>query len=151
MKILNPNKNLNLNLILFIIIKLLLNYNSRLLVKYTDITDITPIFEKTETDATTNNAIIKFGIIEDYSHEINYNLYIAEYNKTYWYKENKLFYNWNTTNSEIINNLYTDDKLWKIWSLANTGIQNQRIITLTNLSPSKINNINNLYIINLYN
>jgi hypothetical protein len=120
----------------FLLIILILGLTvQRLIFDQNIITTIKPAFEQTVTEPTNDSVIIHFQILNNYIHEISYQLYISEFSSTLWMQKLSFYQNWKYTMSDYIAN-YSDSSYWSPWSIAYSG--KNRIITLNTLNESKI-------------
>jgi hypothetical protein len=122
--------------IIFIFIFICKFIYSRILTDQNLITTIKPKFEKTSTENTNDKCIIHFQVINNYIHEISYQLYISELNNNLWSANLSFYKNWEFVNDDYFKIMRNDDLYWKDWVVGYSG--NKRIITLNNLNSSKI-------------
>jgi hypothetical protein len=112
-------------------------YEARILSNQLDILTITPTFEKVETKTTSDSAFIKFQIIDNYIHEISYQLYISEFDLTINPGQNLDFFrNWEYNNDDFLNFYDINNSVWKSWVVAFSG--KKRIVKLTNLKSNSL-------------
>jgi hypothetical protein len=119
---------------MFYLIFILNGLVARLLTSQDTITTIKPLFEKTVTEATFNKTLIHFQVINNYIHEITYQLYISQFNTKLWNSNITTYRNWEITNEDYFSIFRNTDAFWSTWSLAYTG--KQRIIELISLNTS---------------
>lgn len=101
-----------------------------------DLSNVSPKFIKVETSPTPTETFLKFEILENYPFEYKYRLFVSELDKA----QNKLnlnfFKNWLYEDEDYDLLLESNNSLWKNWNM--THETNERIMKITNLSPSKI-------------
>jgi hypothetical protein len=120
----------------FCLILILSHISTRLLTGQNLIISVKPTFEKTTTGTTSTKAIIHFQVIDNYIHEITYQLYISEFNTPQWNTNTAYFRNWDYTNDKYFELMRNNEAYWGPWTLAYNG--KNRITTLTGLNTSML-------------
>jgi hypothetical protein len=100
-----------------------------------DLSNISPKFLKVETLPSPTETFLKFHIPHDYRFEYKYRLFISELDKVIYKSNINFFKNWLYEDEHYDSFLENDNTLWKNWKM--TLETNERIIKITNLSPSK--------------
>ncbi len=118
-----------------------------------DLSNVSPKFIKVETMPSQTETFLKFNILDKYPFEYKYRLFIGELDRARYQSNLNLFKNWLYEDEDYDLFLENDNTLWKKWDIFLET--NERIIKITNLSPSKIHfsflstnklSINNLFL-----
>lgn len=100
-----------------------------------DLSNIFPKFMKAETMPSSNESFLKFQILQNYTFEYNYRLFISQLDKNAYQLKMDFYKNWLYEDEDYDSFLENNNNLWKNWYVYRET--NERIIKLSNLLPSK--------------